>query len=84
MSTYVWSGHETPGIKARGGEVVGEVWERIELGLEIAEAGLGGGDVREEKEGGLFQVLGECDAEKAEESYATWGVGVLGDAGGAV
>ena len=76
--TYVRSNHELLRIKARRGEVVGQ-GERGELGLKIVETGLGGGEVREIKEGGLFEVLSEWDCKEAEESCATWAFAV--DAG---
>ena len=77
--TYVGSNHEPLRIKARGGEVVGQE-KRGELGLKIEDTGLGGGDIREPKEGGLFEVLSECDCKEAEESSATWGFAVVAGA----
>lgn len=71
--------HEPLRMKARGGEVIGE-GKSIELRLEIEETGFGGGEIREAEVGGLFQVLSERHREEAEESRATWGVGVLAGA----
>lgn len=55
------------GVEGEGGEV----------GLEVGEAGGGDGGVGELEGGGLLEVLGEADAEEAEEGLAAvcavWG-----------
>lgn len=56
-------------VEARGDEIGGE-GEVGELGLEILETRIGGGEVGELEQRRFFEVLGKCYAEEGEEALA--------------
>lgn len=57
------------------GDKIGREGEGGELGLEVLEAGNGGGEVGELEEGGFFEVLGEGDSEEGQKGLAAGDLG---------